>query len=153
MKKFSTVMLAGLLLFSTSLTSCIGSFELVKKVYKFNRSMDSKWVQELVFIAMNIIPVYSVAGFVDVVILNLIEFWSGSNPLALQEGETETQLLTHEGTTYLMTASRDRMKVESLQGVNAGEFLELAYNESTQEWYAITPCESINLSVLKAVAN
>ena len=59
---------------------CYGSFELVKKVHKFNGTLGNKYVNELGFLVMNIIPVYSVAGFIDVVVLNTIEFWTGKNP-------------------------------------------------------------------------
>ena len=34
------------------------------------------------FWAFNIIPVYGVLGFADVIVLNPIEFWTGSNPVA-----------------------------------------------------------------------
>jgi hypothetical protein len=63
-----------------SMGGCYGSFELVKKVYKFNGTLGNKFVNELGFLVMTIVPVYSVAGFIDVVVLNSIEFWSGKNP-------------------------------------------------------------------------
>ncbi len=59
---------------------CYGSFELVKKVHKFNGTLGNKFVNELGFLVMNIVPVYSVAAFVDAVLLNSIEFWTGKNP-------------------------------------------------------------------------
>ena len=61
---------------------CYGSFNLVKKVYKFNGTVGDKWVNELVFLVMNVVPVYGAATFIDAVILNTIEFWSGTNPMA-----------------------------------------------------------------------
>ena len=59
---------------------CYGSFELVKKVHKFNGTLGNKFVNELGFLVMNIVPVYSVAAFIDAVVLNTIEFWTGKNP-------------------------------------------------------------------------
>ena len=59
---------------------CYGSFELVKKVHKFNGTLGNKFVNELGFLVMNIIPVYGVAAFIDAVVLNSIEFWTGKNP-------------------------------------------------------------------------
>lgn len=59
---------------------CYGSFELVQKVHKFNGTLGNKFVNELGFLVMNIIPVYGVAAFIDAVVLNSIEFWTGKNP-------------------------------------------------------------------------
>jgi hypothetical protein len=61
---------------------CYGSFQLTTKVYKFNGGLGGKWVNEIGFLVMSIIPVYGAAVFVDAVILNTIEFWTGSNPMA-----------------------------------------------------------------------
>jgi hypothetical protein len=72
------VSLAGSMLFS----SCIGSFPLFHKVLDWNQSVGEKWVNELVFLVLNIVPVYPVAFFLDTVILNSIEFWTGESPIA-----------------------------------------------------------------------
>jgi len=85
----STVLIAALLV---TAFGCYGSFQLVQKVHKFNGTLGSKWVNELGFIVMVVIPVYGVASFIDVVILNLIEFWSGKNPMAVNNG-TQTIFL------------------------------------------------------------
>ena len=61
---------------------CYGSFALTKKVYKFNGSVGDKWLKSLLFVAMCIVPVYELSGFVDAIAFNLIEFWTGSNPVA-----------------------------------------------------------------------
>ena len=78
---------------------------MVHKVYTFNQGIENKFVRTLVFYDLNIIPVYGVAGTVDFYILNLIEFWTGSNPMAMQDGEVERQLITLEGTTYMVEAT------------------------------------------------
>ncbi|MCM8814656.1 MAG: DUF3332 domain-containing protein [Candidatus Omnitrophica bacterium] len=82
----------------TSLSNCFGKFSLVRKVYQFNDSINvgsgllTRFVKTLVFYVLNFIPVYGIAGLVDVVILNLIEFWTGSNPLALGEFDEKGML-------------------------------------------------------------
>ncbi|MDE6279855.1 MAG: DUF3332 domain-containing protein, partial [Paramuribaculum sp.] len=63
------------------LSSCIGSFSLTNKLLSWNRQVDNKFVNELVFFAFWILPVYEVAGAADLLVLNSIEFWSGSNPM------------------------------------------------------------------------
>ena len=83
MKKFNlklaaTVMVCGAFLFS----SCIGSFALHGKLLSWNQGVSNKFVNELVFLAFNIIPVYGVCYLADALVINSIEFWSGNNPLA-----------------------------------------------------------------------
>ena len=70
--------LAGSMLFS----SCIGNFALTKKLLGWNNQIGNKFINELVFFAFWIIPVYEVTALADVLVLNSIEFWSGSNPIA-----------------------------------------------------------------------
>lgn len=67
-----------------STSGCYGPFYLVRKVHKFNGEIsDNKWVVEVAYIVMaGIIPVYGVAGLLDELIFNSIEFWTGENPVA-----------------------------------------------------------------------
>ncbi|MGB2868987.1 MAG: DUF3332 family protein [Bacteroidota bacterium] len=84
MKKTFLAIVTSLLVISMSLTStgCFGSFNLVKKVYKFNEGIGDKWINEIGFLVMTIVQVYSIAATIDVIILNSIEFWTGSNPVS-----------------------------------------------------------------------
>src|SRR5258706_3356417 len=60
-------------------SGCFGSFNLVRKVYGWNKSVSpDKFVRELVFLGLTIVPVYSVAGLIDAVVVNTIAFWSGT---------------------------------------------------------------------------
>ena len=64
---------------SLGLSSCIGSFKLTNKVLGWNEGVGNKFVNELVFIAFHIIPVYELTVVADILVLNSIEFWSGEN--------------------------------------------------------------------------
>lgn len=75
-------LLAAIVLTMFVLTACTGSFTLTKKVHKFNRDFQNKWVEEVVFIAFVIVPVYGVATLGDALIFNSLEFWTGDNPVA-----------------------------------------------------------------------
>lgn len=82
MKRTSTrwivsIMLAVML---ATLGGCYGSFTLVKKVHKWNGTFGDKFVNEVGFLVLNIVPVYGVAAFVDAFVLNTVEFWTGKNP-------------------------------------------------------------------------
>ena len=81
-KKSLTLLLATTVASSILFSSCIGSFGLTNKLLTWNRSIDSKFVNERVFIAFWIVPVYEISALADVLVINSIEFWSGSNPVA-----------------------------------------------------------------------
>ena len=66
--------------------SCYGHFPLTRAVYRMNGDVGKslgedqtarKLVQSVVMWVLVIIPVYGVAIVADVVVLNLIEFWTG----------------------------------------------------------------------------
>ena len=64
-----------------SLSGCFGRFELVRKTYDFNKQVSpDKWIQWFCFLVITIIPIYGFAALVDTVLLNSMEFWTGTNP-------------------------------------------------------------------------
>ena len=69
-------------LVSLSATGCFGGFNLTRKLYGFNASVSNKFVRWIVFLLLVFIPVYGLFIFLDVIILNVIEFWTGSNPVS-----------------------------------------------------------------------
>ena len=71
-----------LVLFAVGNTACIGRMAVSSQVRKFNLSaVEGKWPREILFLALYIIPVYPLAGAVDLIIVNSIEFWTGTNPV------------------------------------------------------------------------
>ena len=99
-KKSLTLAVAATLAASMTFSSCIGSFGLTNKLLSWNQSINSKFVNELVFIAFHIIPVYEITILSDILVLNSIEFWSGNSPVAdagkTQNVETENGIYTVE---------------------------------------------------------
>ncbi len=74
--------IAVLLVVSFAVTGCIGSFGAFNKLLAWNKKVtDQKWGNELIFLGLNIIPVYGLAFLGDILIFNAIEFWGGSNPM------------------------------------------------------------------------
>ena len=69
-KRFLTVAVilaaAGSLLF----TSCIGSFKLTSKVLEWNSQVGNKFVNEVVFFAFWVLPVYELSMLADVLVIN-----------------------------------------------------------------------------------
>lgn len=115
-KPIRAAALAATLLFLATCTSgCFGRFALVRKVYGFNEQVGDKWLRSILTFGLLFIPVYEVCGLVDWVILNTIEFWSGSNPVTLGEGETlERTVSDDRGTTLHLTldAGGDHARIE-----------------------------------------
>lgn len=123
------------LLVALVLSGCYGSFSLTSKLHQWNGSVGNKFVNELVFLAFVIVPVYEVTAFIDAVVLNTIEFWSGSNPMAMKEGEKEQKVVEINGKQYRLTAQKNKMTVEDLQ---KGKIeTEMIFNEADNSWYLV----------------
>jgi len=108
-RTIAALVLMGFLPVAT--TGCFGGFQLTRKVYSFNRDVSpDKWIRELVFLAMAIFPVYGAATFLDAVIFNSIEFWTGSNPVLAKNGASR-KITTADGTAILTRTSENSLDV------------------------------------------
>jgi hypothetical protein len=61
---------------------CFGNFQLTRKVYDMNKSIDEKYVRSAATWIFVIVQVYTVAALLDLIVFNVIEFWTGENPVA-----------------------------------------------------------------------
>ena len=139
-KSMMAVALAASLLFS----SCLGSFSAFNNLKDWNMQVsDSKFVNNLVFWGLNIIPVYGLFFLGDSLIFNVIEFWSGSNPIAMRDGESEVQMVEYQGNTYQLKATKNRMAVRVVEGPKKGGKIELFYKPDEKSWNAIRPSGEI----------
>jgi len=120
--KTIAIVLASSILFQ----SCIGSFKLSSTVLEWNKSLGNKFVNQLVFWVFNIVPVYSIAMFIDVVVLNLIEFWTDSNPMAYNTQEIET-----ENGIFLVETTPAGHKITHQE---TGEVVSFLFNETENSW-------------------
>lgn len=114
-KKYLSVALVMALAGSMLCTSCIGSFALTNKLLGWNKQIGNKFVNELVFFAFWIIPVYEVSALADILVINSIEFWSGNNPVAcgksIIEGQDGRYLVECDGKGYTITSEQDQTSV------------------------------------------
>ena len=78
MKKSKTFLVCAMLSGSVLFSSCIGSFGLWNSLKDWNQGVSNKFVNELIFLAFHIVPVYEIAYLADALVLNSIEFWSRS---------------------------------------------------------------------------
>ena len=58
---------------------CFGKFQLTRSLYEVNKSVQDKYLRSAVT-WLFVIP-YGITGFLDFAVFNLIEFWSGQNPI------------------------------------------------------------------------
>lgn len=107
-------------------SSCIGSFSLTNKLLGWNKQIGNKFVNELVFFAFWFLPVYEVCALSDILVLNSIEFWSGSNPVAkgkkVIDGEDGRYLVECDGKGYTITSEND------------GSVVRLDFDAEEQTW-------------------
>ena len=127
MKKMSlraaVVLLAGSFLCS----SCIGSFSLFNKYEKWQCNMTSnKYVNGIVGLILQPI-VGGVCLFVDAVVLNTIEFWTGSNPMALNKVQT---VKGQDGRYYAVKTLKNGYEVKAPNG----EITLFTHDSKTESW-------------------
>lgn len=64
-------------------TSCLGPDNLYRSVKNWNASLsDQDWINEIVYIAFVIVPVYQVALIGDQLIFNTISYWSSEESIS-----------------------------------------------------------------------
>ncbi len=118
------VALAG----SIVLSSCIGSFSLTNRVLDWNKELTgNKFVNEVVFFAMHIVPVYGITILADAVVLNSIEFWTGNDALA----EGTVKEVKGEDGNYIVTTTKDGYTINK-EGED--EAIDLTFNKENQSW-------------------
>lgn len=133
MKKFNlklaaTVMVCGAFLFS----SCIGSFGLHSKLLSWNEGIGNKF-------AFNIIPVYGICYLADALVINSIEFWSGSNPMA---SIGEVKKVKGENGNYLVETLENGYSITK-EGETAS--MELIYDKDLNTWNVVAEGVSTEL--------
>jgi len=111
---------------SVLMSGCIGSFGLTNKLLAWNKTIDNKFVNELVFFAFWIVPVYEVSALADLTVLNSIEFWSGTSPVAkgksIIDGDDSRYLVDCDGKGYTITRLAD------------GSVTRLNFNDDERLW-------------------
>ena len=145
--KVSAVLLAATLLTS----SCVGSFSLFNKLAGWNKeATGNKFLNELIFILIS--PAYAVCTVADVLVLNTIEFWTGSNPVAQRVGTTQ-EITGKDGKLYGTPAVIDKdfasecmaeqLDADMLIILTAVEKVAINYNKPDQKGLDdLTPAEA-----------
>jgi hypothetical protein len=120
------------------MSSCLGSFSLFHKVLKWNNDVsNNKWVNELLFFALCIVPVYEFSWFLDSILFNSLEFWTGNSPMA---GVDAT--IKGEKGEYHVKSSDKGYHVELL---GSNEAMDLLFDTATGTWTMAKDGKSVKL--------
>ena len=129
-KGIVTLLCAGMIV----LSGCYGKNACFNKLHDWNGTLGDKWINSIVHFILFWLPVYGICLFlVDGLVLNTIEFWTGSNPLASgdsyfekdaqgntiaavknEDGSISVELTTAKGEKANLTLQRDENVVRAL---------------------------------------
>lgn len=109
-----TIAMMVLLSVMTMSTACYGPFNLTKNVYRWNSNVkgsgqvNDKWMKEIVFFGMLIVPAYMFSALLDTFIFNSMHFWTGESPIKESDlGSDGTKVATVGETTIRWTPLED----------------------------------------------
>ncbi len=123
---------------SMMMQSCIGSFALYNKVKTWNDHVGDKFVNELVFVAFWILPVYELSFVADLFILNSIEFWSGTNPALT----AQTQVVDGKDAQYLVARNEAGYSITNMTTKQVTRF---NFNAEDNSWWLENNGEQVKL--------
>ena len=127
--KVAACLLAGTFLFS----SCfVGQYGLWNKYINWQNHMtSSKFVNAIV--GFFLVPIVGgVCTLVDVLVLNTIEFWSGSNPVASNIGKTQ-QVMGKDGRYYAVKTLIDGYEITTPEG----QLIKFVYDQENDAWLQV----------------
>jgi hypothetical protein len=122
----SLLMVCTITVGTLSTTGCYGKFAAFNALREWNgKFTDDKFINWLVFLVLNIIPVYGIFFMGDALVINSVEFWTGSNPVALGDTYRETDANGNSVTAVKMEDGSLYMRLEA----NNGESQELVLQQ------------------------
>jgi hypothetical protein len=107
----------------------------------WNQSIGSKFVNELIFLACNIVPVYPICYTVDAVILNSVEFWTGNNPVA---SIGEVKKVQGEDGNYLVETLENGYSITK-EGESVA--MQLVFDQELNTWNVVA--DGVSTELLK----
>ncbi len=140
-KVIAAVVLIG---FLGATTACYGPFNLTKTLHKWNGQIKGsgevadKWMRELVFLGLVILPVYEFAAIGDAIVFNSIEFWTGNNPIKAggAGNEGRTRMARVGDTTIAVAFARDGNSA-SVSYSKEGQVVKTGAIVATEEGYQL----------------
>ncbi|VGO23446.1 DUF3332 family protein [Pontiella sulfatireligans] len=116
------------LLAAMMFSGCMGHNALTQKVVKWNlETAESRWGREGIFVGLWITLVYPICAFLDLLVFNSIEFWSGENNL---NGKSPVVDMPKEEVQKLGLHQVDRARVERLTDTSANLYIDFENGDS-----------------------
>ena len=125
----SKLTVAAVLLCGAMLTnSCVGYFAMFNKLASWNnRATNSKFLNEILFLVLSPAHVFCLTA--DALVLNTIEFWSGSNPMAQNVGKS-VNVMGQDGRYYAVKTLKNGYEVKA----PTGEVYAFIYDKTNDSW-------------------
>ena len=152
MKRIKSTTIVMSLAFTLMFTSCYGPFKLTTSLHDWNGTIGDKWINSLIFVGLNIVPVYGIAATVDAVVLNTIEFWTGDNPMGQNSKQKMEKLVENENGTYKITAKRNTILIEGISGIDQGKKMKMKIDEEKKQLFLEKEGELIKLAEFNEIA-
>jgi hypothetical protein len=133
-KTFMSAALIAVLL--SGATGCMGRNAMTKSVHDWNlETADSRWGREGLFLLT--VPVWYVTGFIDLLVVNSIEFWSGKNPINGQKAVVDIKV-----------AALEKMGIDNVASAQARYFenevlMYVTYNDGSKETFHATRADGV----------
>ena len=161
----SIVMGVALAILFATTSACYGPFNLTRSVYKWNGDVkgsgeiSGKWMKEIIFLALVILPVYQLSSLADAFIFNSIEFWTGQNPVKVSQspsngtktvrvGDLRTEVvLVSDGSSKRVEYRRDGVVIKTGRVVEDGNRLKMI-DEKGQELFSGEVSRDGNVTIL-----
>lgn len=124
------------------LPGCFGGFDLTRKLYQFNASVNDRWIRWLVLLLFVGLGVYMFASFLDLLVFNSIEFWTGKAVLSARqakdrssarlsgEGSDQVRIWSESEHAVHIELQRNRASVATLQLLARPNGIELVVREA-----------------------
>ncbi len=143
--------LAGLL------NGCFGSFGATRLLWNFNKNVHSNvFVQTLVMWCFTILPAYELFIFADWLIINMIEFFMGSNPIGnniqyIPGDDGTITAMGENGESLKFTAVAENRMIVEHDGVVLGEVTVDQNKNVTMTNYATADVQNLDLNSIPAM--
>jgi hypothetical protein len=108
-------------------------------VMNFNLEVvENKWGRWIVFLGLNVFMVYPIAGMIDLLIVNSIEFHTGTNPWnddpRLAEAGEPHRIVASDGTTAVSTLREDgSIDITIIQTDGSESFINVKQTEGATQ--------------------
>jgi hypothetical protein len=102
--------------FTLSTTGCFGSFALTKTVKGFGDGISSNVIIKEIVFFIGTLPIGGFCMFADWLVFNTLEYWTGSNPVALGDTYHETDANGNSVTAVKMEDGSLYMRLDAASG-------------------------------------